>query len=60
MDPDWDWDVEMVALLSASEHLVANPADEEDPIVICTDFMSALAPLGEGPAAQATPPGVCI
>ena len=50
----------MVALLSAAEHLVANPVDEEDPIVICTDFMSALAHLCEGPAAQATHLGVSI
>ena len=43
---------EMTALRAALDHLLDNPEDTTDPVVICTDSRSALAALREGPAAQ--------
>jgi len=51
---------ELVALQAALSHLVEHPTHVEDPIVLCTDSMSALAALREGPAAQTSPMGVSV
>ena len=47
----------MLALAMAMEHLAAHPRDDELPVIICTDYQSALAVLREGPSAQRTAQG---
>ena len=42
---------EMLALASGLERLLDNPQDRDTPIVICTDSMTSLATLQEGPTA---------
>ena len=51
---------ELVALLSALQHLQDNPQHTQLPIVCCTDSQSALAALREGPQAQRSPLGASV
>ena len=43
---------EMTAILMTLDHLIEHPREEDNPIIICTDSMSSLAALREGPSAQ--------
>ena len=43
---------ELVAMKTALQHLLTQPAHQEDPIVLCTDSQAALAALRSGPAEQ--------
>ena len=56
----WSYRAEMVALLSALNHLLQHPAHEEDPVVICTDNQAGLAALRSGPSAQVTTMGAAV
>ena len=45
---------ELIALRAAIDHLLKNPAHEQDPVIFCTDSQAALASLRGGPAEQRT------
>ncbi|KAF0303571.1 putative RNA-directed DNA polymerase from transposon BS [Amphibalanus amphitrite] len=49
---------EMVALVTGLETLTQRDIDQDLPIVVCTDSLSAVATLRNGPAAQTSPLGV--
>ncbi|XP_043234483.1 uncharacterized protein LOC122387897 [Amphibalanus amphitrite] len=49
---------EMVALVTGLETLTQRDRDQDLPIVVCTDSLSAVATLRNGPAAQTSPLGV--
>ncbi|KAF0290474.1 hypothetical protein FJT64_001225 [Amphibalanus amphitrite] len=48
---------EMVALVTGLETLTQKDRDQDLPIVVCTDSLSAVATLRNGPAAQTSPLG---
>ncbi|KAF0311140.1 putative RNA-directed DNA polymerase from transposon BS [Amphibalanus amphitrite] len=48
---------EMVALVTGLETLTQRDRDQDLPIVVCTDSLSAVATLRNGPAAQTSPLG---
>ncbi|XP_043220692.1 uncharacterized protein LOC122381049 [Amphibalanus amphitrite] len=48
----------MVALVTGLETLTQRDRDQDLPIVVCTDSLSAVATLRNGPAAQTSPLGV--
>ena len=49
---------EMLALVTGLEALTERDVEGDLPIIICSDSMSALATLRNGPAAQTSPLGV--
>ncbi|XP_043212000.1 uncharacterized protein LOC122376264 [Amphibalanus amphitrite] len=50
---------EMVALQKTLEHIIENESGT-DPVIICTDSMSAVAALREGPSAQRSARGATV
>ena len=51
---------EMVALQMTLDHILDQHRDTAEPVIICTDSMSAVAALREGPSAQRTARGAAV
>ncbi|KAF0306028.1 DLST component of 2-OG dehydrogenase complex, mitochondrial [Amphibalanus amphitrite] len=51
---------EMVALQVTLDHILEHQRDAPEPVVICTDSLSAIAALREGPSAQRSARGAAI
>ncbi|KAF0298223.1 Dedicator of cytokinesis protein 7 [Amphibalanus amphitrite] len=51
---------EMVALQVTLDHILEHQRDAPEPVIICTDSLSALAALREGPSAQRSARGAAI